>query len=93
MRAWQVAFLVSAVFHPDPMASFFRERWGEVEGRLRRPGCQYERGKLERRLAMYCRWGLTAAVHCRLLCCSERWCRREGDWLVRVHNTNTPTKL
>jgi len=47
----QVAFLVSIVFAPLPMFTFFQERWGESE--VRRPTSEFELKKLQRRANMY----------------------------------------
>ena len=74
----QVAFLVKIVMDHAPMLSFFAERWNEVE--VRRPSCEFELGKLERRAAMYSQ---------------ETWCDARGprDWRVRrFPGLNTVTK-
>ena len=74
----QVAFLVKIVMDHAPMLSFFAERWNEAD--VRRPSCEFEVGKLERRAAMYSQ---------------ETWCGRRGqsDWRVRRYpGLTTATK-
>jgi len=47
----QVAFLVTIIFAPLPMFSFFDDRWGE--NIVRRPTSEFEMKKLKRRATMY----------------------------------------